>query len=113
MADNQTIRGGMGGRRPGAGRPKGSKNRATKAEAVALSERAKAYADEALATLAEVMRNKEAPPAARVSASESILNRGYGKPTQSVEVGALGGGPLPVTVALVAVSPDAGDDGPA
>jgi hypothetical protein len=32
------------------------------------------------------MRDKNAPPAARVSAANAILDRGYGKPAQSVDL---------------------------
>src|SRR5262249_5316522 len=37
---------------------------------------------EAVDTLASIMRNKKAPAAARAMASNSILDRGYGKPPQ-------------------------------
>ena len=40
---------------------------------------------EALATLRQVMTNPKAPPSARVSAAEAILDRGWGRPTQAVE----------------------------
>ena len=72
---------GRGGSRPGAGRPKGAKSRATKQAKAQLSELAKAYAPEALDMLAQVMRSGESE-AARVSAANSILDRGYGKPAQ-------------------------------
>ena len=39
---------------------------------------------EALETLLSVMTNTEAPAAARVSAAAHILDRGYGKPQQSI-----------------------------
>jgi hypothetical protein len=40
----------------------------------------------AIETLATIMRDKNAPPAARVSAANAILDRGYGKPAQSVDL---------------------------
>ena len=40
----------------------------------------------AIETLASIMRDKNAPPAARVSAANAILDRGYGKPAQSVDL---------------------------
>lgn len=49
---------GHGGRRPGAGRPAGSPNRATKEAGARLSELAQARAEDALAVLAEVMQDK-------------------------------------------------------
>ena len=73
---------GQGGTRPGAGRPKGARSRATKQAKATLTELAKAYAPEALETLAKVMREGESD-AARVSAANSILDRGYGKPVQA------------------------------
>jgi hypothetical protein len=49
-----------------------------------LKDLARAYTLEALDTLASVMRDKGAPPAARVAAVAHILDRGYGKPTQHI-----------------------------
>lgn len=49
-----------------------------------LRDLARAHTGEALETLCEVMRDKGAPPAARVAAVSHILDRGYGKPTQHV-----------------------------
>lgn len=39
---------------------------------------AREYGPEAIRTLAEIMRDKEAPPAPRVKAAEVLLNRGFG-----------------------------------
>lgn len=74
---------GRGGARSGAGRPKGSKNRATQSAKAKLSDLAKQYAPEALEVLAEVMRNGESE-SARIAAANSIIDRGYGKPVQAV-----------------------------
>jgi hypothetical protein len=49
----------------------------------ALSEMAKDYAEEALLTLAEIMRNDKEAANARVSAANALLDRGYGKPVQA------------------------------
>jgi hypothetical protein len=49
-----------------------------------LRELAKAQTAEALKTLAQVMRSKKSPAAARVMAANSILDRGYGKPAQQI-----------------------------
>lgn len=50
-----------------------------------LKAKAQQYADIALATLAEISKDKKAPHAARVSASNSLLDRGYGKAIQFVD----------------------------
>lgn len=70
-----------GGRREGAGRPKGSLNKAT----ASIRDAAQAYTDEALRTLATVMREGDSA-AARVAAANSILDRAFGKPKQSMDV---------------------------
>lgn len=61
-----------------------------------LRELARARTNDALATLAEIMVNKDAPPAARVSAACALLDRGYGKPTQTTELTGKEGGPIKV-----------------
>lgn len=70
-----------GGKRPGAGRPKGSLNKAT----ADIREAAQVYTGEALEKLAEIMRAGESE-AARVAAIRELLDRGHGKPRQSLEV---------------------------
>jgi hypothetical protein len=45
---------------------------------------AREHTEEAIETLATIMRNEKAPPAARVSAAESILSRGWGKAPQEI-----------------------------
>src|SRR5262249_16629445 len=47
-----------------------------------VQELARQYTVEAVDTLASIMRDKKAPAAARAMASNSILDRGYGKPPQ-------------------------------
>lgn len=66
------------------GRPKGSLNKAT-ADVKALAQN---YTDAAMSALVEIMNSPEHPAAARVSAASQILDRGYGKPSQAVEVDA-------------------------
>lgn len=51
-----------------------------------LREAARGFSQEALETLAGVMRDPEAPPAARVTAARELLDRGFGRPVQSVDV---------------------------
>lgn len=46
---------------------------------------AKQAGEEAIAALKEVMADKKSPPAARVAAATSILDRGYGKPSQTID----------------------------
>ena len=69
-----------GGRRPGAGRPKGSKNKANKE----LRDLARTYTKEALKTLSHIARRGESG-AARVAACQALLDRGWGKPKAQVD----------------------------
>lgn len=68
-----------GGKRLGAGRPKGVPNQVTAKHRHSLSELAKHYVPEALNTLADIM-NSGTSDAARVSASIAILDRAFGRP---------------------------------
>lgn len=70
----------FGGKQPGAGRPKGALNKATADVKLA----AQAYTEEALKTLAKIMKTG-ASEAARVAAANSILDRGHGKPKQTID----------------------------
>jgi hypothetical protein len=61
------------------GRPKALK---------AVEEAARAHTEEAIATLAAICKNTEAPEAARIAAAVALLDRGWGKarqPTDSVD----------------------------
>ena len=71
-----------GGARPGAGRKKGEVSQAKRE----LSEMAKDYAEQALQVLVSIANSASASDSARVSAATAILDRGYGKPGQSVLV---------------------------
>lgn len=62
------------------GRRKGTMNRAT----AELREAASLYSDEALETLAEVMRHSE-NDVSRIRAATELLDRAHGRPTQLVE----------------------------
>jgi hypothetical protein len=55
-------------------------------ELVHVRENARAYTTEAVETLAEVMRDKGAPPSARVTAANALLDRGWGKPDANLNV---------------------------
>lgn len=70
-----------GGKRPGAGRPRGS---ATKV-GTDLRTAAQQYTNEALDTLVQVMRNPAETGTARAAAANAVLDRGYGKPKQEIE----------------------------
>lgn len=70
-----------GGRRPGAGRPKGSRNKV----ANDLREAAQKYTAEALETLAHVMKTSESD-ASRVAAATALLDRGHGRPAQKQDI---------------------------
>ena len=45
---------------------------------------ARSHSRTAIAVLVGVMRQKEAPPAARVAAAQAILDRGWGKAAQMI-----------------------------
>lgn len=48
---------------------------------------ARSYTNQAIMTLASIMQNEDVSAPARVSAATALLDRGYGKPLQQVEVG--------------------------
>lgn len=93
-----------GGKRPGAGRKKGSRNRATVAQRMSISELAQSHAEVAMKTLAEIAAKGESETA-RVSAANAILDRGFGKPPQAHQHTGRGGGPIE-TVNLSKLSAD-------
>lgn len=84
-----------GGKRPGAGRPKGSRDRATIEQRGTLEELARAHTSTALNVLVSVAQASDSD-AARVSAANAILDRGYGKPSQAVEHTGPEGGPIEI-----------------
>ena len=95
-----------GGKRPGAGRPKGRKD----AKTLEIEEAAKEYAGDALRALVKVA-TKGKSEGSRVAAAVALLDRGYGKPRQALEHSGSGGGPLELTVIRRIVRP--GRDGDA
>jgi hypothetical protein len=58
---------------------------------------ARSHTDAAVNALLGIMNQTDAPPAARVSAANSILDRGWGKPAQPLS-GDDGEGPVQLTV---------------
>lgn len=69
----------VGGARPGAGRPKGSPNKAT----AQVREIAQQYTTKAIAALVRIVESGESE-AAVVSAANALLDRGFGKPGQTI-----------------------------
>lgn len=65
------------------GRQAGTPNRAT----ASLKALAQQYSTEAIAVLVDVMKDAKAPHAARVSAADKLLDRGYGRPPQALTDG--------------------------
>ena len=87
-----------GGRREGAGRKKGTKDRKPRSSPIIIAnaqekrelrEAGREYTERALKTLAAICSEGQSE-AARVSAACALLDRGYGKPTQQVETGSPG-----------------------
>lgn len=59
-----------------------------------LEEAAQAHTLVALDTLARIAVGEKYPPAARVAASCALLDRGWGKARQAVEIAGANGGPV-------------------
>lgn len=71
-----------GGIRVGAGRPLGSRNRATADLKDGLSGLAKSHTEEALSVIVELMHNSVSDNV-RLAAACTLLDRGYGKPSMA------------------------------
>lgn len=78
-----------GGARPGAGRKKGKVSEAKRV----IAEMAREHAETALGVLMDIALRGESE-AARVSAANALLDRGYGKPVQGMELTGEDGGPI-------------------
>jgi hypothetical protein len=85
-----------------SGNPSGRPKRLATLQAHKIIADVKAAAREltpqALGTLQEIMEDKSAPPAARVTAATEILSRGWGRPAQRLEAEAGNG-----TISFLAV----------
>lgn len=92
-----------GGSRPGAGRKKGEVSQAKRQ----LADMAKDHAEQALQVLVNIALSGESE-AARVSAANAILDRGYGKPMQGVDHTSSDGSMKPPT--LIQLVPLKGND---
>lgn len=74
-----------GGKRPGAGRPLGARDKLTIEQKGTISELAKGYITDALRVLSSIMKDSDATPTARVAAANALLDRACGKPVQAIE----------------------------
>lgn len=92
---------GKGGNMPGAGRPKGSKNKST----IEVMSLAKTHSMEAIKKLVELMNDPSVPAATQRAAANDILDRAYGKPTQAI-TNPDGSKLFPETIEIVIVSPE-------
>ena len=78
-----------GGKRPGAGRPPGARNKRTLAqakEARTLTELAREATVEAISTLRRIAGDAQAPASAQVAAATALLDRAWGRPPQRIEL---------------------------
>lgn len=90
-----------GGARKGAGRKPGKVSQAKRT----IAEMAKEHGELALQVLVNVAQDFEAPHAARVSAANALLDRGYGKPMQAVQVGGDGENPIVHRITRTIIDP--------
>jgi hypothetical protein len=70
---------------------------------------ARSHTRTALNVLVGIMRSKDATPAARVSAANAILDRGWGKTPQAIENGGEGALELVHRIERVIVHPENSD----
>lgn len=73
-----------GGKREGAGRTTGVRNKLTREHGATISELAREYTELSLEVLSSIARDGESETA-RVNAANSLLDRGYGKATQQLD----------------------------
>ena len=77
-----------GGKRHGAGRPKGSRALtllASTGERMAFYEAARQYDQEALRVIASVCMDEKQPAALRLAADNDLLDRAYGRPPVAID----------------------------
>ena len=75
---NTVIKKKHGGKREGAGAPPGLR--------VTMKARAAEYGDNCIDVMVGIMQDEEIPANIRIAAADKLLDRGYGKPKQEVEV---------------------------
>ena len=85
-----------GGKREGAGRPKGQRSAATAAEIASISEMAKMHSQTALDALVRIATYGESESAI-VAASNAILDRAFGKPQQAIDHSSSDGSMTPIS----------------
>ena len=78
LASNEVIKLTHGGKREGAGAPPGLR--------VTMKARAAEYGDNCIDVMVGIMQDEEIPANIRIAAADKLLDRGYGKPKQEVEV---------------------------
>ena len=83
-----------GGARAGAGRKPGIVSQAK----MTLAEQSRVYGPDLIKALYQIAMDEEAPPNARVSAANSILDRAYGKPLNAMQVTGKDGGAIEHTL---------------
>jgi len=76
------IKDSRGGKREGAGKPIG----AATILKLTIKERAAALGEDAITVMAEIMNDAEVQPQVRLAACDKLLDRGFGKPKQEMEV---------------------------
>jgi len=77
----KSIKSKRGGKRPGSGRKPGAPNKTS----FELKKAAAEYGKEALSALISIIRNEETPPNVIVSACREVLDRGFGRPTITID----------------------------
>lgn len=88
-------KGRSGGARPNSGPPKGKSRWVHRAEdKFNLAKLAKEHTQTAIDTLVEICKDRTKSEAARVTAANSLLDRGWGRPMQSIQHEAKDGAPL-------------------
>lgn len=100
LKNNQSETG-HGGRREGAGRPRGAPNKSN----ATLRDIARGYTQEAIDALVSILSSEDEPAAARVSAANALLDRGYGKAATVIN-GDDEGGPVVTVIKLIGVAPE-------
>lgn len=82
-----------GGARPGAGRKGGRPQLGTRDERIAFGKMCRALTDYCLSGVKKLLEDEECPHTVRLSGYFGLLDRGYGKPAQAMEVYGLGQAP--------------------
>jgi hypothetical protein len=95
------VKGRSGGPRPNSGRKRGKQS----AAAQSIVELAKSHSPEMLKVLVAIGNNINETASARVSAANSVIERGYGRPPQSLEHTGKDGGDVRHDIRIVIVKP--------